>query len=92
MGQGENIRGGLTWLDLFTLYSINTEGDKEAIMKQPETFQRQLAHFKRAVRKLSRHTVPEGSTWLLDTCYVARNRLADAAIRNRQAAIKAYRR
>ena len=86
--QEEDVRGGITWLELVILYSGNTEGDETATMQQPEKFQRQLAHFKRAVRKLSRHTVPENYIRHLETCYVARNRLADAAISNRQAAIK----
>ena len=37
---------------------------------------------------MKRHTVPDNQEWILDTSYVARNRLADVAITNRQAAIR----
>ena len=32
----EDLRGGITWLELFIYYSINTESEEEAIMQQPE--------------------------------------------------------
>ena len=50
--------------------------------------QEQIAEFKKAARKSNLHTVPEDQSWRLETSYVMRNRLMNAAINNRQAAIR----
>ena len=84
--------GGITWLEMFILYHIRNQEEQRTAkidkLKAMPKFQHQLAHFKKRVRKLVRHTVPEDSTWHYETSYVARNRLAKAAINNRQAAIR----
>ena len=50
--------------------------------------QKQIADFKKTVRKIKTYTVAEEDAWQLDTCYVLRNRLASAGIGNRQAAVR----
>ena len=56
--------------------------------KQPPMLKEQLNAFKKAARKVNLHTVNEEQTWRLGTCYVQRNRLMNAAIHNRQSAIR----
>ena len=48
----------------------------------------QLNAFKKGARKINLHTVNEKQAWRWETCYVQRNRLMNAAIHNRQSAIK----
>ena len=48
----------------------------------------QLAYFKKMCRKVNKHTVEEEEDWRLGTSKVMRNRLSDAGINNRQAAIR----
>ena len=50
--------------------------------------QTQIAGFKKAVRKIKKHTVKESQEVIIEASYVAKHRLKDAAIENRQAAIK----
>ena len=47
-----------------------------------------IAEFKKAVRKIKKHAVKKEDEWMFDTCYVPKNRLKDAAIKNRQVAIQ----
>ena len=49
---------------------------------------RQVAAFQNSCRKVRRHVVGEDQEWRLGTSYVMRNRLRDAGISNRQAAIR----
>ena len=49
--------------------------------------QKQLADFKKLARKVNMYAIAEEHRWHMETCYVARNRLASAAVTNRQAAI-----
>ena len=50
--------------------------------------QKQLAEFKKTFRKFNKYTVPDDQTWHLETSYANRNRLANAAVANRQAAVR----
>ena len=50
--------------------------------------QTRIAEFQKAVRKISTYAIAEEHAWHLGTCYVQRNRLADAAIDNRQPAVR----
>ena len=57
-------------------------------MRKPQMMQMQLAAFKKAVRKVKKHSVRESEEWQFDTSYVPRNRLKQAAVENKQAAVK----
>ena len=50
--------------------------------------QKQIAEFKKVVRKIKKHAVPEEMEWVLETSYSNKHRLKGAAIENRQAAIR----
>ena len=90
----ESGKGGLTWIELYSLYSIhggNREVEvkrKKDVLKVAPMLQIQLAEFKKAVREINLHVVPEAQSWRLETSYVMRNRFADAAVQSRQPAIR----
>ena len=90
----ENEEGGITWIELYALYSIHggsrseDERRKADPLKKPPMLQAQVAEFKKSVRKIGKFTVSITQEWHLQTSKVMRNRLSKAAINNRQAAIK----
>ena len=92
--EDEDSRGGITWLELYVLYSIHggskdeTEAAKSSKLKRRPMLQKQIADFKKIVRKVKTYAVAEEDAWHLDTSYVQRNRLANAAVTNRQAAVR----
>lgn len=61
------------------------EGDP---LRKIPMLQHQIAEFKKAVRKVKRFSTKPEDEWTFETCYANGNRLKDAAIENRQAAIK----
>ena len=90
----EAKEGGITWIELYALYSIHggskdeEERKKADPLKLPPMLQGQVAEFKKAVRKAKKFTISLEQEWHFERCQVMRNRLSDAAINNRQAAIK----
>ena len=75
---------------LYSLHGGTTDEEaarKSAKLRAPQMLQKQLADFKRDIRKLNTHTVQDDQTWFLQTSYVMRNRLARAAVANRQAVV-----
>jgi len=92
--EDEKPEGGITWIELYALYSIHGGSRDEKkrrskeVLKRPPMLKAQLAQFKKAVRKLNLHTVKEGDAWRLETSKVMRNRLMHAGINNRQAAVR----
>ena len=63
------------------------EGKRTSSVKGSPMLQKQIADFKNPVRK-KKHTMKERQEWIIETSYVAKHRLKDAAIENRQSAIK----
>ena len=57
-------------------------------MKKAPLLQAPNSAFKKACRKIRKHTMPEEEEWILETSYIKRHRLKDAAVENRQAAVK----
>ena len=92
--EAETGEGGITWLELFALYSVHggskDEEDRRTNdrLRAPPMLQMQLATFKKAARKINLHTVQEQQAWRLETSYVMRNRLQQATITNRQPAVR----
>ena len=90
----EDDGGGISWLELYTLYAIHggADDDKEAREKKPlakiPTLQAQLASFRKAVRKLKQIAICDEQQWIADTSYIQKNRMWGAAVENRQAAIR----
>ena len=90
----ENKEGGITWIELYALYSIHGGSRDEEERKRadplnnPPMLQAQVAEFKKAVRKIRKLTVSLMQERQLETSAVMRNRLSKAAFNNRQAAIK----
>ena len=90
----ENKEGGITWIELYALYSIHggsrDEEERRTAdpLKKPPMLQAQVAEFKKSVRKIGKFTVSITQEWQLQTSTVMRNRLSKAAINNRQAAIR----
>ena len=90
----EAKEGGITWIELYALYSIHGgSGEEEARKKldplnTPPMLQGQIAEFKKAVRKAKKFTISLEQEWHFERCQIMRNRLSDAAIDNRQAAVK----
>ena len=90
----EDGEGGITWIELYAVYMIHGGAELEKRktetdpLSKPQQMQMQLADFKRAVRQVKKHSVQEDDEWHFDTSYVMRNRLEEAAIENKQAAIK----
>ena len=70
----EDVRGGITWLELFILYSIHggskdeLEAAKSATLTRRLMLQKQIADFKKVVRKVKACAIAEEHTWHLDTC------------------------
>ena len=68
--EGEEL-GGITWLQLYLLYSRHGGNEdeedvkKKDPLKKPEQLRRQLAEFKHLLRKIAKHAVCEGDEWHL---------------------------
>ena len=81
-------------MELFILYSIHggSKDEREAAkaekLRRRPMLQKQLADFKKAARKINVYAIAEEHAWHLETCYVSRNRLADAAVNSRQPAVR----
>ena len=90
----QDDEGGITWIELYAVYSIHGGGEEDRKrhedypLRKPLLLQNHLAEFKKAVRKIKKHAAKSEDEWMLETCYTPKNRLQDAAIENRQAAIK----
>ena len=61
---------------------------EEDPLKKTQMLQPKIAELKKAVRKIKKHAMKMEDEWMFDTCYAPGNRLKEAAIENRQAAIK----
>ena len=67
----DDVQGGITWLELFILHAIHggtceeeeEEGRRAAKLKTPQMLQKQIALFKKDVRKINTYTVPEEQGW-----------------------------
>ena len=64
------------------------EKSKADPLTQPQKLGRQLATFTKMCKKVTKHTVEEDQEWRLGTSCVMLNRLREAGIDNRQAAIR----
>ena len=93
----ENIKedeGGITWLELFTLYMIKGAGEKEKARQENnplqghKSLQNEVADFKRRCRRISTFCVEEGDEEQLATSYSQKNRLKPMGIINKHPAIK----
>ena len=90
----EDEEGGITWIELYALYTIHKgraiekKLDEEDPMRKPQMMQMQLAAFREAVRKIKKHSIRESEEWQFDTSYAPKNRLKKAAVENKQAAVK----
>ena len=73
--KGEEEDGGVTWIELYALYVIhggNADEEEERskdVLNKPPLLQKQLADFKKAVRKVKKHTIPEENEWVFETSY-----------------------
>ena len=67
------MQGGITWLELYILYSIHGGtideelARKAAKLKTPQMLQKQVADFRKDIRNLNSYTVQENQTWCLHT-------------------------
>ena len=72
----EDGSGGITWLELFILYNIHggSKDEMEAVraerLSRRPMLQKQIAEFKKVVRKINTYSISEGHTWHLETSYV----------------------
>ena len=70
-GKAEDEEGGITWIELFAIYVIHGGSEKERKemgndpLRKPQMMQKQIAEFKKAVRRIKKHTLSEGQEWLL---------------------------
>ena len=53
-----------------------------------QTLKHDIADFKSIMRKIATHCLKEEEEWLLSTCYGRANRLQQAAVGNKHAAVK----
>ena len=57
-------------------------------LKPKNSLQSQIAAFKKRVRNIRRHCVGTEDEWLLSTCYGRGNRLKEAGVANKHAAVQ----
>jgi len=94
VANGHSDHGGITWIELHAIYTVHGGGkndqrlQEEDPLKKTQMLQPKIAELKKAVRKIKKHAVKTEDEWMFDTCYATGNRLKDAGIENRQAAIK----
>ena len=84
----QNQDGGITWLELYIWYRTHKADEDSKILKPKVSLQSQIANFKKHVRNLKKKCLSQGDEWQLSTCYGRCNRLKQAGIANKHAAVK----
>lgn len=86
--------GGITRIETYAWYVIhggNADEEEETRkdpLRRPTMLQKQLADYKKAVKRVKKYAIAEESEWVLETSYSSKHRLKEVAIENRQAAIR----
>ena len=85
-----NQQGGVTWLELFVWYKLHHIEKPTTFFAPKDTLQKQMADFKRLTRNVKQYCLSPEDEWHLQTCYGRSNRLRDAGIDNKHAAIRGF--
>ena len=81
---------GITWLELFILFHRHggSLDDKEDVLGNKNSLQKDVADFKRISRKVFLTACPIEDEWVLKPSTTRRNRLKSIAVANKHASIK----
>ena len=67
---------------MYSIHGGNKDEDEDRSkdsLKKPPLLQAQISAFKKACRKIKKHTMCEEQEWIMETSYIKRHRLKDAA-------------
>ena len=90
---GPPEEGGITWLELFLLYSYHGGNEEELKLSQKDPLrllpllQKQFAEFKAAARMVKLYSLRVEDEWILATFYARKHRLLKNVVSNKQASI-----
>ena len=80
--------GGITWLELYVWYKMHSKVEAEAPLDAKNTLQKEIAEFKKHARKIAALCVREQDEWHFHSAVGRGNRLKQAGVSNKHAAIK----
>ena len=80
--------GGITWLEFYIWYRMHSPRVEIDPLATTKPLLNDITIFKSQVRKVATYCIKEEQEWVLSTCYGRGNRLKNAAIGNKHAAIQ----
>jgi hypothetical protein len=83
-----NDDGGITWLELYIWYRMHSKVILVDPLANTKPLASDVAKFKSMTRMIATQCIDEGEEWILSTSYARANRLKEAAVSNKHAAIQ----